>query len=119
MSCCAPGPRPRRRSSWPASCGHGCRASRSRRPGPSSAGGTGLALVADVRDDAACRRALGEVEAGWGAVDVLVNNVGIGGPPAHVADLSDVDWQRVLDVNTGSVLRMCRLVLPSMPAGGS
>ena len=84
-----------------------------------AAGGDALALAGDVRDDDACRRAVGEVEAAWGPVDVLVNNVGIGGPPAHVADLSDADWQRVLDVNAGSVLRMCRLVLPSMPPGGS
>jgi NAD(P)-dependent dehydrogenase (short-subunit alcohol dehydrogenase family) len=84
-----------------------------------AAGGEALALVADVRDDEGCRRAVAEIAGRWGAVDVLVNNVGIGGPPAPVADLSDADWQRVLDVNAGSVLRMCRLVLPSMPTGGS
>jgi NAD(P)-dependent dehydrogenase (short-subunit alcohol dehydrogenase family) len=84
-----------------------------------SAGGEALALVADVRDGEACRRAVAEVVAAWGPVDTLVNNVGIGGPALAVAELADEDWERVLDVNAGSVLRVCRLVLPTMPSGGT
>jgi len=48
-----------------------------------------------------------------GHIDVLVNNAGLGGF-AHLADMSDEQWQRVLDVTLTGTFRMTRAVLPHM-----
>ena len=50
-----------------------------------------------------------------GAVDVLINNAGLGGT-ATVVDMTDGAWSRVLDVTLTSVLRMTRAFLPAMYA---
>jgi len=48
-----------------------------------------------------------------GHIDVLVNNAGLGGF-AHLADMSDEQWHRVLDVTLTGTFRMTRAVLPHM-----
>jgi 3-oxoacyl-[acyl-carrier protein] reductase len=53
-----------------------------------------------------------------GRIDVLVNCAGTNAV-YPVWELSDEDWQRVLDVNVTSILRACRVVLPAMISAGS
>lgn len=48
-----------------------------------------------------------------GAVDVLINNAGLGGE-VPVVDMTDDQWSRVLDVTLNSVFRMTRAFLPHM-----
>lgn len=48
-----------------------------------------------------------------GKVDVLINNAGLGGE-VHVVDMTDEQWERVIDVTLNSVFRMTRSFLPSM-----
>jgi 3-oxoacyl-[acyl-carrier protein] reductase len=48
-----------------------------------------------------------------GAVDVLVNNAGLGGY-AKVVDMTDEQWAKVLDVTLHGTFRMTRAVLPHM-----
>ncbi len=48
-----------------------------------------------------------------GHVDVLVNNAGLGGY-ARMADMTDEQWHRVLDVTLYGTMRMTRAVLPHM-----
>ena len=50
-----------------------------------------------------------------GDVDVLINNAGLGGD-VPVVEMSDDQWNRVLDVTLGSVFRMSRAFLPAMYA---
>jgi len=50
-----------------------------------------------------------------GAVDVLINNAGLGGE-VPVVDMTDEQWSRVIDVTLNSVFRMSRAFLPSMYA---
>jgi NAD(P)-dependent dehydrogenase (short-subunit alcohol dehydrogenase family) len=52
-----------------------------------------------------------------GALDVLVNNVGVGAVRTF-DDLSDEDWQETLEVNFMSYVRAIRWVLPSMRERG-
>jgi 3-oxoacyl-[acyl-carrier protein] reductase len=48
-----------------------------------------------------------------GHVDILINNAGLGGEVA-VVDMTDDQWNRVLDVTLNSVFRMTRAFLPHM-----
>jgi len=48
-----------------------------------------------------------------GHVDVLVNNAGLGGH-ARLVEMTDAQWQRVLDVTLYGTFRMTRAMLPHM-----
>ncbi len=50
----------------------------------------------------------------FGRIDVLVNNAGFMGRTAPLWELSDQDWQRVLDVDLTSVFLVSRAVIPHM-----
>jgi NAD(P)-dependent dehydrogenase (short-subunit alcohol dehydrogenase family) len=66
----------------------------------------GMALRADVADEAAVERAIGEVVDAWGGLDVVIPNAAVQlEADARVDRLSLVAWQRTLDVNlTGAFL---------------
>jgi 3-oxoacyl-[acyl-carrier protein] reductase len=49
----------------------------------------------------------------FGNVDVLVNNAGLGGT-ANVVDMTDEQWNRVLDVTLNGTFRMTRAMLRHM-----
>lgn len=55
------------------------------------------------------------LEAFGGPPDVLVNNAGLGGS-APIVEMTDEQWNRVIDVSLTSVFRMTRAVLPHMYA---
>lgn len=68
------------------------------------AGGTALAMRADVSEPADCEAQVAETVGRLGRIDILVNNAGIG---LHklALDTSLADWERVLRINlTGSFL---------------
>ena len=80
----------------------------------SSEGGTALAFEADVSREADCKAAVAAVVAAWGRVDVLVNNVGIGGPPGSAVDLDLAAWETGMAVNVTSMVLMARHAIPEM-----
>jgi NAD(P)-dependent dehydrogenase (short-subunit alcohol dehydrogenase family) len=54
---------------------------------------------------------------GWmGGVDILVNNVGIGGPRAAIEDVSYADWDEVVTVDLNGMFYCMKQVLPGMKA---
>ena len=66
-------------------------------------GGNAAAFQADVSRDADCAAIVAEAKSRWGRIDILVNNVGIGGGgdgPAHRAD--EAAFDRILTVNLKS-----------------
>jgi 2-dehydro-3-deoxy-L-rhamnonate dehydrogenase (NAD+) len=54
-----------------------------------------------------------------GPVDVLVNNAGIAGKAASIAEYPEQEWRRVLAVNLDGVFYCCKAVLPGMLKRGS
>ncbi|MEU3934877.1 SDR family oxidoreductase [Streptomyces sp. NPDC029044] len=83
---------------------------------PSSVDKPLLAHRADVTDDASVRRAVTAAVADLGgALDVLVNNAGIGAR-GTVEDNPDHEWHRVHDVNVLGLVRTTRACLPHLRA---
>jgi 2-keto-3-deoxy-L-fuconate dehydrogenase len=72
-----------------------------------------LALDCDVTDSAAVQRSVAAVAEQLGAIDVVVNNAGIGAV-GDVAANDDDEWHRVLDVNVVGIARVTRAALPHL-----
>ncbi|HUQ71760.1 MAG TPA: SDR family NAD(P)-dependent oxidoreductase [Planctomycetaceae bacterium] len=83
-----------------------------------SAGGTALALPADLADRAVPGRLVADVEKSLGPIEVLVNNAGIGSSagPSPVAQFSDEFWEQTLRVNLTAPYLLSKAVLPGMLA---
>ena len=78
---------------------------------PAAAGHGLVSVIADVADDGAVVRAVGEAVVRIGdRLDILVNNAGIGAA-GTVADNSDEEWRRILDVNVLGMVRTSRAAL--------
>jgi 3-oxoacyl-[acyl-carrier protein] reductase len=84
-----------------------------------SAGRGAMALVGDVTRTKEVDEAIARVEQHWGRLDVLVNNAGITGRSFPIWELSDEDWQRVIDVDLTSVFLCCRAAVKVMLRQGS
>jgi NAD(P)-dependent dehydrogenase (short-subunit alcohol dehydrogenase family) len=77
-------------------------------------GGRAKAIQADVRDETQVKQLVKQTLAACGPIDVLVNNAGIAGPTAALADLTLHDWNEVLATNLTGFMLCAREVLASM-----
>ena len=81
-----------------------------------------LVVPTDVAKPAAVRALFDAVVAKFGRVDVVFNNAGIGAPGVPLDELTDAQWQAVVDVNlTGSFLcvrEAFRVMKAQTPRGG-
>jgi 3-oxoacyl-[acyl-carrier protein] reductase len=76
-----------------------------------------LALVGDVSDSAFIRDLPERIEQAFATkVDTLVTNAG-GPPPKRLADTDESDWEKAIDTNLLSVIRLARTFLPAMVEG--
>lgn len=71
-------------------------------------------FVGDVADEGSCRAMVEAILARWGRIDVLVNNVGIGGPVGTAVDVDLAEWDRAMRVNVTSMVLMARFCIPAM-----
>ena len=74
---------------------------------------SGYGLACDVADLDACRQAAETVLEYSGRIDVLVNNAGIS-QPLKLMDISQDDYDKVLDVSLRGTLNMSQAVTPTM-----
>ena len=80
-------------------------------------GGAAAAHAADVTDEAQCRAMVAAALEAFGRVDLLDNNVGIGGT-GSVVQMDPADWHRILRVNVDSMFMASRAAIPAMIASG-
>lgn len=87
-----------------------------------AAGGRGVALPLDVRDLDGIGRCVADAAAVSGRIDVLVNNAGVN-VRRFAFDVSEADWDAVVDVNLKGVFFVAqavgRVMRDQQPAGGS
>ncbi len=72
-----------------------------------------LTVVMNVTDAASIKAAVDKIVATWGRLDILVNNAGVT-QPVKVLDMTEADWDRVVDVNMKGTFLCTKAVLPQM-----
>jgi 3-oxoacyl-[acyl-carrier protein] reductase len=72
----------------------------------------------DVRDRESVRRVTGEILDRYGRIDVLINNAGAY-PRRNFLDMSDEEWDRILDLNMNGTYNCSRAIAPHMVERGS
>jgi len=78
------------------------------------AGGTALAVQADVSDPASVEAMFVNVSAGLGPVDILINCAGMDGRQAKSWEIPPEDFRKVIEVNLFGTFNCSRLALQGM-----
>lgn len=81
-------------------------------------GGTSMVVAANVADQASCAAAVKAVVDAWGRVDILVNNVGIGGPIGNAVEVDPAAWDAAMRINVTSMMLMAKYAIPEMRRQG-
>ena len=82
------------------------------------AGGTALAVRQDVADSESVRQSVELAMERFGGLHLAVNNAGIGGDQALVADYSVEDWGRVIAINLSGVFYGLKYQIPALLRSG-
>jgi len=82
------------------------------------AGGEGAVVTADVSKQADCERIAKTAIERFGGIDILVNNVGIGGAKGTAVDVDLAEWEESLRINVTSMMLMAKVSVPSMAQRG-
>jgi len=77
-------------------------------------GGACFSFQADVTREDDCRGFVQAAIEAYGRVDVLHNNVGIGGGDDEILSLTEAAWDRIMSVNLKGLFLSSRSVLPVM-----
>jgi NAD(P)-dependent dehydrogenase (short-subunit alcohol dehydrogenase family) len=70
--------------------------------------------LCDIADRGAVQHMINEATVALGGLDVLVNNAGIAGPAASVADLDPDAWEAVLRVNLTGTFTVTQAAIPHL-----
>lgn len=81
-------------------------------------GGECTTFKADVSKASDCEGMVGKCIQTFGRVDILHNNVGIGGYGGPV-ETREEDWDRIMNINLKSMFLTCKYVLPHMEKQGN
>ncbi len=79
-------------------------------------GGQAIAIVTDITEESQVSAMVRQVHERFGKVDILVNNSGIAGPTAPVADVERSDWDQVMAVNLTGAMLCAKAVIPDLIA---
>lgn len=81
-----------------------------------AAGGTALALEADIADEAAMRAALARLLDNYDRLDIVVANAGINGVWAPIDDLTPDEWDKTIRVNLRGTYLTLHVTVPQLKA---
>jgi len=84
-------------------------------------GGEAIGIICNASDRGALERACSEIVSAWRRVDVLINAPGVNSSTPFF-EISEEEWERILDVNLKSVFLACQVFAKQMikqKAGGS
>ncbi|WP_149539054.1 SDR family NAD(P)-dependent oxidoreductase [Siccirubricoccus phaeus] len=81
-------------------------------------GGEAITVAGDVTKPEECAAIVAAATGRWARLDVLVNNVGISGPPGTAEEVDPADWAQGLLVNVTSMMLMVKYAVPAMRASG-
>lgn len=81
-------------------------------------GADAAAFETDATDAESFRATIAKTVDRWGAVDVLVNNLGIYNPIQSIEELTVESWDSMFDTNVKSILFGVQAVLPIMKKQG-
>ncbi|RXT04550.1 SDR family NAD(P)-dependent oxidoreductase [Ammoniphilus sp. CFH 90114] len=81
-------------------------------------GGRAFALRCDVGKKEDVEQAISITEKNWDTPLVLINNAGVGGPFHRVDQVSDDEWDWIINTNLKSVFLFTRNLLPKMKEAG-
>jgi len=70
--------------------------------------------IVDVSDFENINKSLTEIENKYGKIDIFINNAGIAGMNATVAEYPLDEWKKVINLNLNSVFYCCKAVVPFM-----
>jgi NAD(P)-dependent dehydrogenase (short-subunit alcohol dehydrogenase family) len=77
-------------------------------------GGSAMAVEADATSESDCVALVKDCLEKHSRIDILHNNVGIGGADAGPSHIEEEVWDHILSVNLKSVIFPCKAVLPAM-----
>lgn len=81
-------------------------------------GGSAILVETDVTSTDSCRNAVERALGEYGGVDILVNNVGVTGPPGNAVEVDPEAWDRAMRVNVTSMVLMAKYAIPPMVEAG-
>ena len=82
-------------------------------------GAQALVVTADVTSPEDCARIVRAGVERWGRLDILVNNVGIGGAAGTAVEVDLEAWNQGLAVNVTSMMLMSKFAIPEMIKTGA
>src|SRR5437870_12103318 len=80
--------------------------------------GKAIVVTGDVSVEGDCERAVAETVDAFSRLDVLVNVVGIVGPPGNAPARDIAEWEAAMRVNLTSMVMMTKYAVPAMQASG-
>ncbi|KAF7349440.1 Short-chain dehydrogenase reductase sdr [Mycena sanguinolenta] len=81
-------------------------------------GGISEVIEVDVTVESSCENAVKKTVELFGAVHILINVVGVGGPHGNVTEVDLAAWDRDFRTNVTSVVMMSRYAIPEMKKVG-
>jgi NAD(P)-dependent dehydrogenase (short-subunit alcohol dehydrogenase family) len=73
-----------------------------------------IAVNSDVTKEEDCKSAVDKALSEFGRLDILINNVGIGGAPGTAVEVDMAAWAKGLEINVSSMVQMAKFAVPAM-----
>ncbi|OQD90464.1 hypothetical protein PENANT_c001G10098 [Penicillium antarcticum] len=76
--------------------------------------GRAFSFRADVTSETDCQAAVQHAIEQFGRLDILINNVGIGGAAGTAVEVDMTQWAKSMEINVASMVHMAKYAIPKM-----